>query len=279
MQTRTLTLKDLALWVDNDEPLYRWWKGSRLSQREFVRRNRDELRAYVNRLLDQPPRRKHNQPQEVPTTRTGLRLTIEVDQCARDVNPNDGNGWKLYTFDIRTITSTDRDKFDPSEDDEFASQLADGQAFWVRYSGDTYYITDSTDRPTDGIVIWEGDADNLPPADKREDSADSFLSVYSDWANGNVYGYTLTDYRTGDEPGGHASCWGFIGDDITDGILDYEIRRLTGPGVYVVLNDLAESVLDRPVLERAGLNTVSEETARDIIAKDDRAALMQALLV
>ena len=57
MQTRTLTLKDLALWVDNDEPLYRWWKGSRLSQREFVRRNRDELRAYVNRLLDQPPRR------------------------------------------------------------------------------------------------------------------------------------------------------------------------------------------------------------------------------
>jgi hypothetical protein len=51
MRSRTLTLKDLEQWVDNDEGLYRWWRQSRLPKREFIRRNRDELRAAVGRVL------------------------------------------------------------------------------------------------------------------------------------------------------------------------------------------------------------------------------------
>lgn len=40
---RGLTTRDLGQWIDNDEGLYRWWRNSKLSKREFIRLNRSEL--------------------------------------------------------------------------------------------------------------------------------------------------------------------------------------------------------------------------------------------
>jgi hypothetical protein len=37
-------------WIDNDEGLYNWWRGSRLSKREFVRQNRAELDAIIENV-------------------------------------------------------------------------------------------------------------------------------------------------------------------------------------------------------------------------------------
>lgn len=37
------TTSDIGQWIDNDEGLYRWWRQSRLSKREFIRLNRSEL--------------------------------------------------------------------------------------------------------------------------------------------------------------------------------------------------------------------------------------------
>lgn len=37
-----------AEWVENDEPLYRWWKGERISLRKFVQQHRNELTEYIN---------------------------------------------------------------------------------------------------------------------------------------------------------------------------------------------------------------------------------------
>jgi hypothetical protein len=34
---------DRGQWIDNDEGLYRWWKSSKLSKREFIRQNRTEI--------------------------------------------------------------------------------------------------------------------------------------------------------------------------------------------------------------------------------------------
>ena len=42
---------DRAQWIDNDEGLYSWWKSSRQSKRDFIRENRDELTAAINRAL------------------------------------------------------------------------------------------------------------------------------------------------------------------------------------------------------------------------------------
>jgi len=35
--------QDIGQWIDNDEGLYRWWRNSKLSKREFIRLNRSEL--------------------------------------------------------------------------------------------------------------------------------------------------------------------------------------------------------------------------------------------
>jgi hypothetical protein len=47
----TLNDTDRAQWVDNDEGLYNWMRGSRLSMRAFVRQNRAELDAYIQKAL------------------------------------------------------------------------------------------------------------------------------------------------------------------------------------------------------------------------------------
>lgn len=45
-----------AMWVENDEWLYKCWKASCLSVREFVRNNRPLLTRYIEDQLNKPPR-------------------------------------------------------------------------------------------------------------------------------------------------------------------------------------------------------------------------------
>jgi hypothetical protein len=44
--------------------------------------------------------------------------------------------------------------------------------------------------------------------EKRADSASSFCEAYTNWANGSIYGYALTDDENGENDD---SCWGFLG--------------------------------------------------------------------
>lgn len=46
-----LTIADIEQWIDNDEGLYNWWKGSRQKKREFIRENRQELEDCINRVV------------------------------------------------------------------------------------------------------------------------------------------------------------------------------------------------------------------------------------
>lgn len=43
-------------WIMNDEGLYNWWRGSRLSARAFIRENRDELTRLIEAATNKPPR-------------------------------------------------------------------------------------------------------------------------------------------------------------------------------------------------------------------------------
>jgi hypothetical protein len=45
-----ITISDIGDWIDNDEGLYNWWKGSRLPKRAFIRENRDGLEACIRRV-------------------------------------------------------------------------------------------------------------------------------------------------------------------------------------------------------------------------------------
>jgi len=47
-----ITHADITQWIDNDEGLYNWWKRSRLSKREFIKQNKEELTACIKKVLD-----------------------------------------------------------------------------------------------------------------------------------------------------------------------------------------------------------------------------------
>ena len=45
-----MTIRELEQWIDNDEGLYSWWKGSRQSKRVFIQENRAELTRCIERV-------------------------------------------------------------------------------------------------------------------------------------------------------------------------------------------------------------------------------------
>lgn len=52
---RKLNDSERAQWIDNDEGLYLWKKSTRLSMRQFIRENRAEIDACINRALGRKP--------------------------------------------------------------------------------------------------------------------------------------------------------------------------------------------------------------------------------
>lgn len=54
-----LNTEDLNQWIDNDEGLYNWWKGSRQSKRQFIQENRQELKDCILGFLNRKPAEKH----------------------------------------------------------------------------------------------------------------------------------------------------------------------------------------------------------------------------
>ena len=46
---------DREEWVNNDEGLYLWWKGSGKSKRAFIRENREELTRVIKAALGTAP--------------------------------------------------------------------------------------------------------------------------------------------------------------------------------------------------------------------------------
>lgn len=45
-----LTVRDIEMWLANDEGLYLWHRGSGLSTREFIKRNREEIEQVINNV-------------------------------------------------------------------------------------------------------------------------------------------------------------------------------------------------------------------------------------
>ena len=50
----TINDNDREQWVQNDEGLCRWWRGSGLSLRKFIRENREELTEFIMGVLNAP---------------------------------------------------------------------------------------------------------------------------------------------------------------------------------------------------------------------------------
>jgi hypothetical protein len=48
--------RERTLWVQNDEGLYRWWRSERKPLAKFIKDNREQLDAIINKAINQEPR-------------------------------------------------------------------------------------------------------------------------------------------------------------------------------------------------------------------------------
>ena len=141
-------------------------------------------------------------------------------------SPNENGDWQLYSFNSRFSAYADPAKFIlPGPDGKpvpvnvgFARKLKVGTAFILSYfehgncvwghQGETPNCQWDTTKVA-GVLVWEQPAKNLGPKSymDREKDARNYLEEYTDWANGQCFGYTLTD----DDGTAKDSCGGFIG--------------------------------------------------------------------
>lgn len=185
-----------------------------------------------------------------------FRLTIHHDEDSAHLNPNEeDNLFRLHSFSTRHISYTDPDKLlacNKCGEDKGDHPIRDynGRFLCVRYEGPegfplSYFehglcrwslageMDGAPDFRWDGVRIAgflevvvsdseRGWWDEQTPEFKVE-VARGFVETYTEWCNGEVYGYTLervkeevcslgfTHELQGDED--LDSCWGFIGFD------------------------------------------------------------------
>ena len=77
-----------------------------------------------------------------------------------------------------------------------------------------------------GIVVWENDEEELGPKtiEERKEDARNFLKIYTQWCNGEIYGYraylkSFCDHCDNEIQEERDSCWGFYSkEDMIDNL-------------------------------------------------------------
>ena len=148
--------------------------------------------------------------------------TIHLGLTDSPENPLETDCWKLYSFNRNHRSFKDPDYFFPNgRPDEnpvpigLRRKLAVGTAFILSYTehGQCEWGVEGTigmpvfdSCSIAGLLIWEDSVKNLGPktyADRQKD-AEGVCAVYSEWCNGNVYGYSVEEKGEVID-----SCWGF----------------------------------------------------------------------
>ena len=177
-------------------------------------------------------------------TPTAIKLIINLwnDDCPEC--PNDYDGWKAYSFSSRHGNSKDPDEVGFEEDEdgnhlpdkELQAKLDSGLAFMLDYyehglcswslAGAGPQCRWDTSRMA-GLLVWEDEEDAIgakTPEDRRGD-ATAFINRFTQWCNGQVYGYTIEAFskchacgqdETAEVDFDLPSCGGYYLDDADD---------------------------------------------------------------
>jgi hypothetical protein len=155
--------------------------------------------------------------------------------------PNDWEGgWRLASFNSRHLNYVHPDEYLLSDNIGMRRKLECNTAFVLSYHEHgqcLWSLGPGPNCPWDtrqvaGILIWE-DNDWRPDMEKREADAVNFLKCYTDWANGNVYGFSIEEDGEVVE-----SCDGFFGFD-SESMFE-EIRAHTKDAKEVKVSGEAE---------------------------------------
>lgn len=180
-----------------------------------------------------------------------LTVTIHPDESSECPMDWDGQ-WKLYSFNYRHSSSANpHDFFDEYGNVPIGLQrkLSVGTAFWLSYFehgsclwGRRGTMSHMPDFRWDGaemagILLWENPVTDMgaKTLDDRAKDADGFLETYTNYCNGNVYGYVIEN-----EDGEHVdSCWGYYDDN---SLKEAVKEAVDGEDFQVAPNDYAEMV-------------------------------------
>jgi len=178
---------------------------------------------------------------------TAIKLIIKLwhDDCPED--PNGDDGWKAYSFSNRHNNYKDPESIFEEDDDgtygpdaDLQKKLDSGLAFWLDYfehgqcmwslAGEGPQCRWDTSRQA-GLLVWEHDEGDLGPEtveDRRKD-AKAFIDRYTQWCNGEIYGYTIEAFSKchacGQDEEAEVdfdlpSCGGYYPDDIDGMVID-----------------------------------------------------------
>lgn len=194
-------------------------------------------------------------------------------------SPNDHDGlFRLVAFSSRLLHSDDPDKYiDGTPRPDIAAYLSYFEHGHCRWSRSGHGPADYGGFDTVGLAGVLLLTDDYVPGgewrewwhakseDERNEAIDSFLGEYTDWANGETYGYTV-ETQTGECPTCHRpnepelvdSCGGFIGFEYIA-----EVIRETVADLWNV--DIADLVAGRHFII-GGSEEMSAMTAEDVLS-------------
>jgi len=157
---------------------------------------------------------------ELMKKHTPKNITVGLyhDECPDC--PTEFSDWKLVSFNQR------HNSFGEIEDlEELKKRIKEGTAFSLSYfeHGQCSWSLsgEGSNCPWDsvsyaGVLYWEGEGK------PEEEWARGFLEEYTNWCNGNVYGYTIED-EDGEEVD---SCWGFYDAEYMFAEIGHNIRSI-----------------------------------------------------
>ncbi len=133
-----------------------------------------------------------------------LTVNIFNDEPGYDDNPNQWQDWHVITFNTGRETDEpcmlyrQREPLTVGErpvpvDDHIRDMLAQGRAFWIQHDTDGVFRpwidAPGCARAVAGIVVWNDQT--KAPTDKA--SATAALKTWSQWFNGEAYGWQVMD--------------------------------------------------------------------------------------
>lgn len=140
-------------------------------------------------------------------TTTATKLIIKLWHDDMPDNPCNMDGWKAYSFSRRHGNFKHPEDFE--EDEDLQRKLKVGLAFRLSYfeHGQCLWslqneLPPGANCPFDstrfaGLLIWEQDESDLGPEtfEDRAKDARAFIERFTQWCNGEVYGYTVEAFR------------------------------------------------------------------------------------
>ncbi len=256
-------LAAIAWLKENHEDLHEQFEKFELSDQEAIEHYRALARERNNDELDFEPNARVSLGEEPGAWVQGwvwisnlITAKVAVWQDDEPEGPNAWDGWTMYSFNTKHSHFKDPGQFDQAQLEEWFEKGSAYKLGYYEHGGSLWFLKgenpvgagdvfDSVEYA--GVLIWEGsDIAGLYGKDKSkfEESARTYCKTFTQWENGQVYGFTVKAAPgvTGISAGGFYSI-GQLAEEVAESIPPGAEIELSGDNLdevkaaYEALND------------------------------------------